>query len=79
MVWREPRNHATDSYFCMFNMKGVGKKNRHKIFYPNIPSAIRPVPYCEEIPVPVFSGFSSCEDCDDEQKEHECNNNEMIF
>ena len=78
MVWREPRDHATNCYFCMVNTKGVGKKNRRKISYPSIPSAIRPVPHREELPVPVFSGFSSCADSDDDQREHEDCNNEMV-
>ena len=59
-------------------MKGVGKKNRHKISYPSIPSAIRPVPYCEELPVPVFSGFFSCAYSDDDQREHAGCNNQMV-
>ena len=42
MTWREPTNHATDCYFCLVNTKGIGKKNRHKISYSSIPSAIRP-------------------------------------
>ena len=54
MIWFEPNNHVIDCYFCMVNTTGVGKKNQHKITYPNIPSAIRPVPPAEEVPVPVF-------------------------
>ena len=64
MVWREPNNHATDCYFCMVNTTGVGRKNRHKITYPNIPSAIRPVPHSEEVHVPVFKGLPSLDDQD---------------
>lgn len=67
MVWREPVDHHSDCYFCMVNIKGVGKKNRHNISYPNIPSAIRPIPHSEQLPIPVFKGFSSCEDEDTEQ------------
>ena len=78
MVWREPRDHATDCYFCMVNTKGVGKKNQHKISYASIPLAIRPVPHCEELQVPVFSDFSACENSDDDQREHENCNNEMV-
>lgn len=68
MVWREPRDHISDCYFCIVNTKGVGKKNRHSITYPSIPSAIRPVPHCDEIPLPVFSGFASPEDSDSEHE-----------
>ena len=78
MVWQEPIDHVTYCSFCMVNRKGVDKKNRHKISYPSIPSVIRLVPYCEELPVPVFSGFSSCADSDDDQREHECYNDKMV-
>ena len=63
----------------MFNTKGVGKKNWHKISYPNIPSAIQPVPHCEKLPVPVFGGFYSSADSDDNQQENEGCNNKMVF
>ena len=63
----------------MVNTKSVGKKNRHKISYPNIPSAIQPVPHCENLPVPVFNGFYSSADSDDNQREHEGCNNKIVF
>lgn len=66
MVWREPKDHISDCYFCLVNTKGVGKKNRHKIAYPSIPSAIRPIPHSKQVPVPVFNGFDSSDD-----EEHE--------
>ena len=78
MIWWEPRDYVTDCYFCIVNTKGVGKKNRHKISYPSTPSAIRPFSHCEELPVPVFSSFSSCADSDDDQRDHEGCNNEMV-
>ena len=49
MVWRESQDHVTNCYFCMVNTKDVGKKNRHKISYPSIPSAIRPVPHLKNL------------------------------
>lgn len=57
MVWREPTDHSTDCYFCIVKTAGIGGKNRHKISYPNIPSAIRPIRHDETLPIPVFSGF----------------------
>ena len=62
MVWREPKEHLTDCYFCLANTKGIGKKNRQNFFYPSIPSAIRPVLYSDEFPPPVFNGFLTAED-----------------
>jgi len=54
MVWREPSNHTTDCYFCMVPpvSGGITKKMKWTIVYPNIPSALRPVPQAEGIPVP---------------------------
>ncbi|XP_066198436.1 uncharacterized protein [Saccopteryx leptura] len=67
MVWREPKDHNSDCYFCLIHTKGIGKKKRHMIAYPNIPSAIRPIPHSETLPVPVFNGFISSKD---EESEH---------
>ena len=53
MIWREPTNHTDDCYFCMTKVLGFSKKNKHKIVYPSPPSAIRPVPHSEDLPVPV--------------------------
>ncbi|GBM34091.1 hypothetical protein AVEN_225613-1 [Araneus ventricosus] len=53
MVWREPRCHLTDCYFCMTSTVGSSSKSKHTIQYPNIPSAVRPVPHNESLPIPV--------------------------
>jgi len=66
MVWREPTDHTSDRYFCIFSTRGVRQKIWHMVNYPNIPSAIRPIPHCYELPVPVFNGFASHEDTDSE-------------
>ena len=54
MVWREPSNHNTDCYFCLLETKGFSKKNRHKIKYQSLPSAILPVPHSDLQLVSVF-------------------------
>ncbi|GLV45731.1 hypothetical protein CBL_02751 [Carabus blaptoides fortunei] len=51
MVWREAKDH-TD--ICTVKTSGYNKKNKCNIEYPNLPSAIRPVPHSPEIPVPAF-------------------------
>lgn len=58
MIWREPSNHVTDCYFCAINIMGINRKNRTTLEYPNLPSAMRPTPHSEEIPVPVFEDKS---------------------
>ena len=53
MVWREPRNHADDCYFCFTNITGFNASSRKKIKYPNLRSAIRPVPDSDDLLVPT--------------------------
>ena len=53
MVWREPRNHTEDCYFCSFNVQGFNSKNKKQIVYPNLDSAIRPVPHGPDVPIPT--------------------------
>jgi len=53
MVWREPSNHSRDCYFCLTKVaSGMNRKRKQRICYPNITSAIRPVPHGEDLPMP---------------------------
>ena len=52
MIWREQANHTNDCYFCSVDVTGFNKRNRKEITYPNMISAIRPVPHNSDIPVP---------------------------
>ncbi|KAJ4446493.1 hypothetical protein ANN_13189 [Periplaneta americana] len=52
MIWREATSHAEDCYFCLTKITGFSKKTRSKIEYPNVSSAIRPVPPGPKLPVP---------------------------
>jgi hypothetical protein len=40
------------TYFCMVNVAGYNKKNKKGITYPNLLSAIWPVPHGPDLPVP---------------------------
>ena len=53
MVWRELRNHADDCYFCLTKITGFYASSRKKIKYPNLRSAMRPVPHSDDLPVPT--------------------------
>lgn len=69
MVWREGRDHTSDCYFCMTNLEGINRKNRHHVKYPDVPSAIKPVPHGPEVPIPkppsnLDSSSDSCEEMD---------------
>jgi hypothetical protein len=52
MLWREPRVPLNDCYFCVTKITGFSWFSKHKIEYPNIPSALRSVPQDDSMPVP---------------------------
>ena len=53
MVWREPKGHGNDCYFCSCNVSGFNMKNKNNIQYPNLPSAIRSILHQTDVPVPT--------------------------
>ena len=55
MIWREPKNHVDDCYFCLINVKGFNKKNKQHLQYPNIHSAMQLIPHSDKVPVPIFT------------------------
>lgn len=73
MIWREPRDHHSDCYFCMTNIAGYSKKNKSAIHYPNCDSALKPVPHDEQNPVPnpPVCLDSESDDDDDEESHRE--------
>jgi hypothetical protein len=52
VLWREPKNHSDDCYFCCCDVKGYNSKSKKVILYLNLPSALRPVVHGPEVPVP---------------------------
>jgi len=68
MVLRVPSNHSTDCYLCMVPpvQNGMSMKKKSTLVYPNTPSAIRPVPLGDGLPVPEppdnFAMYSDDED-----------------
>jgi hypothetical protein len=51
MVWREPRNHLDDGYFCVTNITGLSVQSKHNTEYLNTPSALRHIPQDDSMPV----------------------------
>jgi hypothetical protein len=49
--WK-PKNTVDDCYFCCVGVTGFLAKNKHKIVYPNINSALRAVSDDDSLPVP---------------------------
>ena len=54
MILREPKNHTDNCYFCAINLTVKNPKKRKSLIYPNLPSALRPVAHCDEIPTSIF-------------------------
>jgi len=52
MVWREPTDHVSYCFFWLTSITGVTAKSRYTVQYPNLSSAMRPVPHSAESPVP---------------------------
>ncbi|GBL90510.1 hypothetical protein AVEN_179433-1 [Araneus ventricosus] len=74
MVWREPVNHYDDCYFCFKNVKGFNRDKKSKWEFSDLESAGRPVPYCEDIPIPVFTSFPNIPLSDEDMQ-----NSEYVF
>ena len=55
MIWREPKNHFGDGYFCMVDLKESNRYKKNSWRYPNLKSAGRSVFHCETVPVPQSS------------------------
>ena len=66
MVWREPKNHHDDCYFCMVNIKGINRNHRKRWTYPDIESARRPIPHSAEVPIPTFTNLPELTEGSDE-------------
>ena len=60
MIWREPMHHINYCYFFLTSsMKKGFNRKKSLIKYPKLPSAICPVPHCDELPIPEL-----CEEAD---------------
>ena len=72
VIWRKPTDHTSNCYFCLVPAidKGLSKKKKASVQYPNISSALRPVPHGEGLPVPEPPDSFSLES-DEEQQEDE--------
>ena len=62
-IWRDPRNHHNDCYFCMIDIRKYKNiKNRRKLKYPSIPSSIASVLRSDDLPIPYALEPSSYEE-----------------
>ena len=77
MVWRVPQNHHDDCYFCAVNLNGVNLKKKTTVTYPNLPSALQPIPHSDAIPIPVFTSFAETDS--EENEDYDCTQKDPEF
>ncbi|KAI6648298.1 hypothetical protein LOD99_12107 [Oopsacas minuta] len=63
----------------MVNVMGCKKSNRHLLNYPNLESAIRPIPHCSDLPVPIFTEFLGLHDDEDGANSEEVNDHDCKY
>jgi hypothetical protein len=51
IAWHEPQDDLNNWYFCMAKISGFPKFSMHKLKYPNVPFALRPVPHDDSVPL----------------------------
>ena len=68
IIWKEPTDHNSNCFFCLTPPigKGLSRKKKQNIQYPDIPSVIRPVPHGETLPA-LEAPQKFTLDSDDEQ------------
>ena len=88
MIWRERKGHGKECYFCSCVVDGYNVKNKHKIQYPNLPCAARPISHRQGVPIPLppsaleraedsFSEKSWSDSQMTESSEYECDNDQQ--
>ncbi|UYV82671.1 hypothetical protein LAZ67_22000476 [Cordylochernes scorpioides] len=71
MIWREHKDHSSDCYFCLTKTTGITSKSRHTVEYPDLPSAMRPVPHSDNLPVTQPSENVIFSDDDSDRREQQ--------
>ena len=85
IVWREPKDHSSKCYICLTNITVLTSKSKHPVKYPDLPSTIRSVLHCKELPVaepleyPTFSDDNSSSDEDHKQQERGNADCDLVF
>ena len=77
MVWRNPKNHHDDCYFCMVDMSGWNRHKKNLWYYPDLESARRPVPLAETLKLEKNNYYRNCKKA--KKKNTQCRtNNEKV-
>jgi hypothetical protein len=52
LIWKEPKSHSDNCYFCCCYVKGYNSKNKKAILYPKLHSALRHIVHGPVVLVP---------------------------
>jgi hypothetical protein len=78
MVWREPTDLSSDCYFCFTNIIEITSKSKHKVKFPDLPSAMRPAAHIKELPVPKLLEKMTCSS-DSSDSDDDCGQQEGLM
>ena len=70
-------DHVSDCYFSLTSITGVTAKAKHTVQYPNLSSAMRPVPHSAELPVPKPPPNMTLSDSESRDEDVDQANNSM--
>jgi hypothetical protein len=51
MIWREPKDHLKDCYFCLTHILSITAKSEYVVLYPDLPLVLKPVLHGENFSV----------------------------
>ena len=51
------KDPTKECYFSMINLKGIIRKNKYYVQYPDVPSAIKPTTHGPDLPLPEPDGY----------------------
>lgn len=69
---REAQSWLDDCYSCLVNVSVNSSKSKSSVSYPQLSSAMRPVPHSDETPPPTFTGLVDQRDVFDEVLSPDC-------
>ena len=70
MVRVEPKDHSSDCYYSLTNIAEITPKSKRTVKCPDLPSAMRPVPHSEWLPVPKLPKSDFSDDNSDSYEDH---------
>jgi len=67
----EPKEDSSDCSSCLPDIREITSKSKHKVKYPDLPSAMRPVPHSEKLPASKPPENPTCSsDNTDSEEDH---------